>query len=164
LESNSAIPGEPPRRFVAWGRLYAGLAISVAGAIILHSFHTHEPVAFGVVASVAGLVLNIWGFLGTVLHPKATTEDVFWAYTFLNLLLIALTCNLRYNGWDYGFYLENRHMIRLVISLLAADVGAFVAVREPTSLEYRALVGLRMRELINFLIVLIFSSVMFLSI
>jgi len=92
----------PPYYFVAWGRLFGGLAISVAGALGLHAIQNKDANALSIVASVSGLVLNGWGFAATNLSPKAKREDLIWSWLLFGLLLASLGANAYYNRRDYG--------------------------------------------------------------
>ena len=102
-DSSTVQPADSsPRQFVAFGRLLGGLAISAAGGIVMHYSISPDLTAFATVASVCGLVLNVWGFLGTILYSKATREDRVWATLFFLLLLLCLAGNIYFNRFDYG--------------------------------------------------------------
>lgn len=110
----------PTNHFVAWGRLFGGLAISVAGALGLHAIQNKDANAFAIVASVSGLVLSGWGFAATNLSPKARREDVLWAWLLFGLLLGSLAANAYYNRRDYGVAYIG---IELIAVALAAVLG-----------------------------------------
>jgi hypothetical protein len=93
-----------PRKFVAFGRLLGGLFVSLIGGISMHLSTSPELTAFATVASVCGLVLNLWGFFGTVFYPTSTREDRVWAWLFMLLLLMSIAGNLYFNAFDYGIH------------------------------------------------------------
>jgi hypothetical protein len=97
-----AVTDPAPRQFVAFGRLIGGLLVTTVGGFGLHYSNDPEINTFACVATVAGVVLNLWGFAGTVLHPKATAEDCFWAIAFFLLFCGVLAGNIYYNSLDYG--------------------------------------------------------------
>ena len=97
LESASS-----PRHFVAFVRLIGGLLITTGGGIALHYSNGPEITTFACVATVSGVVVNLWGFVQTVLHPKTTREDCFWAIAFMLLLSASLAGNVYFNSFDYG--------------------------------------------------------------
>jgi hypothetical protein len=115
-----AIPQPMPEHFVAWGRLFGGLAVSIFGALGLHLINNKDANAFAIVASVAGLVLSGWGFAATNLSPKARREDVLWAWLLFGLLLATLSGNAYYNRRDYG-------LAFIGIELIACGIAAAVA-------------------------------------
>jgi hypothetical protein len=116
-----------PRKFVAFGRLLGGLAISVVGALGLHFSNDPDVTAFASVATVAGAVLNIWGFIGTVLHAQATREDCFWAIAFFLLFCGVLAGNVYYNNMDYGIRYVGVEIIIVAAVFLFAWVSAIVS-------------------------------------
>ena len=114
-----------PYHFVAWGRLFGGLAISVFGAFGLHAIQNKDANALSIVASVSGLVLNGWGFAATNLSPRAKREDVIWAWLLFGLLLASLGANAYYNRRDYGIVFTGIELFAIATAA-ALGLAAFV--------------------------------------
>lgn len=127
-ELAAAPPAQPqPPGFVAWGRMLGGMAIAAGGAALLHFAprHIEECSAFGGVASIGGTVMAVWGFAGTLLSPRARSEDCKKAWACLCLLLTGLGTNLYFNSWDYGVPFICPELAAAVISLA---VGGSISV------------------------------------